>query len=930
MFSYPHVIKSKFDPRKYHAFKLPNDLPVLVIQEQGCEQAAACLSVATGQFHDTPELPGLAHLLEHMVFMGSQKYPTKNHLNNFVSKYGSEITSATENEITRYHFSIHIAPPDEESEIPTVVRDSLDHFAHMFRQPLFTSEALRGEVQVIETQFQDKIQSRYGRVDAVLREMASPGHPYGLFAHGSRESLEGNCAKHGIDLKERLVNLFNRRYSSNLMRLCFISPYDVTAVEKIIRSQFSNILNMNVKHPINTPAADPVFKQSPDGLSCYVQTGTGDPLLRIHWELHPKYSQVEPLYYICELLKHQGSGSIANVLKRYGWAEGVSVSTDEGLSYCFIWMDIRLTPIGCKKIKDIIAVVHKYIRLLKANGVQERIYNECKQIMENHFLFSFEHPSTVVREIAMKMHRFSPKQYRTGAYRFQLFNHYFINALLDDLTPGNAKNIVSGRFPTGRIYEKAEYHGSRYCIMLNTELMLTMWNGTDTDPFLRIPSHNQYIPKELTNSFLPESEETDKLSRVFQARNVTVWHFALPNYRPAISVSINFISYYAYSTAENAILQMLLTRVLRDKFKEVGHQAIQTGLKWRLNENPAGFSLVVSGFKEHMEMFVSSLLSEMVDIEIDSTLMTVCEEQVKRGLVRFQTESALKKAQRNSYDILYNPYWNPTTIGHAEQKVLSKGEETIDKLINFANELFRSQRIQVYVRGSCTKNDAKKIGRSVNQIFGAYNPVQELPNSNCMTNIPKRTDLCIRRVNTNITDRNSAIRMHFQFGKTTEFRSPQVLILFARLLQKAMFHELRIKKQLLYEMDVKHDYVYGVHGLVIAFQSPVSNPDELLRQVEEFLKKFREKLFDLFHDDNIEMYVKSVRDVIATRWEQDLIELLDNYILKGARRRALLVSQIFAQQHRFRGWQRRTPRGMTLISNAVNFKRRSNVYASEE
>lgn len=37
-------------------------------------QAACGLSVGVGSFSDPPEIPGLAHFLEHMVFMGSEKY----------------------------------------------------------------------------------------------------------------------------------------------------------------------------------------------------------------------------------------------------------------------------------------------------------------------------------------------------------------------------------------------------------------------------------------------------------------------------------------------------------------------------------------------------------------------------------------------------------------------------------------------------------------------------------------------------------------------------------------------------------------------------------------------------------------------------------------------------------------------------------------
>lgn len=47
-------------------------------------QAAAALSVNVGSFEDPFEIPGLMHFLEHMVFMGSEKYPKENAFDYYI------------------------------------------------------------------------------------------------------------------------------------------------------------------------------------------------------------------------------------------------------------------------------------------------------------------------------------------------------------------------------------------------------------------------------------------------------------------------------------------------------------------------------------------------------------------------------------------------------------------------------------------------------------------------------------------------------------------------------------------------------------------------------------------------------------------------------------------------------------------------------
>lgn len=47
-------------------------------------QAACALCVGVGSYSDPPEIQGLAHFVEHMVFMGSEKYPKENEFDSFI------------------------------------------------------------------------------------------------------------------------------------------------------------------------------------------------------------------------------------------------------------------------------------------------------------------------------------------------------------------------------------------------------------------------------------------------------------------------------------------------------------------------------------------------------------------------------------------------------------------------------------------------------------------------------------------------------------------------------------------------------------------------------------------------------------------------------------------------------------------------------
>lgn len=53
--------------------RLPNDLEVLLVHDEETDKASAAMDVNVGNFSDPEELPGLAHCVEHMLFMGTKK-----------------------------------------------------------------------------------------------------------------------------------------------------------------------------------------------------------------------------------------------------------------------------------------------------------------------------------------------------------------------------------------------------------------------------------------------------------------------------------------------------------------------------------------------------------------------------------------------------------------------------------------------------------------------------------------------------------------------------------------------------------------------------------------------------------------------------------------------------------------------------------------
>ncbi len=85
---FDQVLKPETDDRLYRHIRLPNGLDALLISDPSTEKASAALDVNVGHFCDHKDVSGLAHFLEHLLFMGTEKYPIENEYSEFLSAHG--------------------------------------------------------------------------------------------------------------------------------------------------------------------------------------------------------------------------------------------------------------------------------------------------------------------------------------------------------------------------------------------------------------------------------------------------------------------------------------------------------------------------------------------------------------------------------------------------------------------------------------------------------------------------------------------------------------------------------------------------------------------------------------------------------------------------------------------------------------------------
>ena len=173
------ILQSPNDPRQYRHLVLANGLTVLLVQQADSEKSAAALTVNVGHFDDPIEREGLAHFLEHMLFLGSAAYPQAGELQQFISEHGGSHNAWTGTEHSQFYFDLE----------QQYFADGLSRFAAMFTAPLFSSDYVEKERQAIEAEFSLKLKDDSRRIYQVHKESINPAHPFAKFSVGNAQTL---------------------------------------------------------------------------------------------------------------------------------------------------------------------------------------------------------------------------------------------------------------------------------------------------------------------------------------------------------------------------------------------------------------------------------------------------------------------------------------------------------------------------------------------------------------------------------------------------------------------------------------------------------------------------------------------------------------------------------------------------------------------
>ena len=807
------VNKSPNDNRDYRTFEMDNGMKVLLIHDEDTDMAAAALDVHIGQFHDPMDRQGLTHFLEHMLFMGTEKYPDVDAYRKFITDHGGRSNAGTGAEHTTYHFSI-----DQEYLEP-----ALDRFAQFFIAPKLDPEYVERERHAVHSEYSMKLKDEFRRNREVLRATSNPEHPYRKFSVGNLDTLEDT---EDNPLWDDLKAHYDSEYTASRMAVGVIGRESLDTLEQWVRDRFGTVAS-NGKGP--TPATVPILTDEQKGVKVLITPLEDSRTLQLHFPAPPRAEHFDkhPVGSFTGLLGHEGEGSLFALLKSKGWIETLSAGGGGAEDHTMIQVTITLTPDGLDHVNDIVDHVFQTVRLIEKEGLEAWRFEEDQRIAELNFRFADETSPVSAARSARNLQTYPAEHVLDWWATYGDWDEELTRSFLATVKPENMRMVIIA--PGFASTETEPLYDVPYDVVELDPDWIETWNTSEIDPALKLPPRNPFIAEDV--ALLPTEQDTGKPSKIVDADGLAVWHHADVSYGvPEAFIKAELLAPAPSEDMRSQVKNVVLSALIDDSFEEFAYMPRLAGLRFDVGASNRGFNLRVSGYADKQQEVLERLTDRVANFAVDAERFELEQERIVRQWRNTVTARPMNQASWELNEIL-----DPLDYDYLDGADLIE-DLSAEEMQDWASFFLDGATAQVLVHGNTSADDAKAIGEHVAEVFvgddQAERPTVEI------RKLPQTGEL-FRDVE---IDHDDSVFLAQYQGRDTSFDEHARYMMLGQVLKTPFFTELRTKQQLGYSVHAYFTRSDLVPGLRFAIQSSSAGPVELQKRVDTFVDDYLETL----------------------------------------------------------------------------------------
>lgn len=833
------ILNPALEGRRVEKLLLDNGLQAILISDPGADQSAAGLAVEAGAWEDPKEYPGMAHFLEHMLFMGTAAYPKEFEYMQFITDHGGKVNAFTASDRTVYMFSINNDAYEE----------ALDRFSHFFIDPLLSPDCINRELHAVDQEHAKNIEHDGWRQYMILKESGNPNHPNSAFSTGNAQTLSGIP-------QSALRNWYQTHYSADYMHLVMVSPLSIEEMRALAVQDFSKVPDFTV-----TSKQIPTLMTSAGqrGHMIFIKPVKDIKQLSLNWEISAPFAEDmdrKAPFLVAYALGQEGENSLTEILKKEKIAENVRVSCDRfSKQSLFFSIDILLTDYGLTQVDTAIVRIFEAIARLKKEGFPAYLFDEIQTMARLNYQYqSRDDAFHMIMEASSELPYENLSTYPEKIKIPSKYDPAFIQSFIHSLKAENCVYFVlADPFKTGIPMDKKEkWMNAEYTIKQIPNSRLTAWDQVAPIPQIQLPPENAYIPEQLALISAPAGTNTqDNPLLLASDEGCSIYYAQDTRYKvPEIAFEFSFKSPLFDSSAKAQVLADLYLRALTEKLSSQLSLASNAGLNTRFFTDDFDLRITLSGYSDKAPLLIDQIFAALKNVAPTQEEFEIYRTSMASEYDNASKELPVRQAMQQLDSILFD---KPTEIDKLSQiKTLSFEEFT-----EFSKSLLQTAYTEGFLYGNIGKQEAVELWNNLHAHLDAKPFL--------LQNHPKKRVLVLSEKYgpykvVQSTDRQGcgALLLLEEGGFTFERKAIQQILGYA--LQDAFFDTLRTKQQTAYIAKAWNTEEERQLLQFFAVQSSTHNPADLLARFELFLESFDKNLANHIPEGRFE----SIRSTLIT------------------------------------------------------------------
>jgi insulysin len=360
------------DKRRLSGMILSNGIKIVFVSDNTIKLSSCTVTVGAGSFQDNYE--GSAHFLEHLLFMGSTKYPDYNEYHSYIQTCGGEENAFTADDITCYYIGIESA----------FLEKGIDMLSWFFRDPILDKKYIKSEMNIIDAEHNKNILSDMWITHDMFKKFILT-NKFNKFSTGNNESLKNIT-------RDDILNYYNKYYCTDNICVCIVDNIPLAAMTKKYLHYFNDIPNRLTDTTNKKGNAETINKKGEnvnfvsEQLMIYSSVSKYN-ILNIYIPLpyiKKNHDDYIILKFIIYLIATEYETSLSYYLKESSFIKSLQASYDYYYDdIVMLSLYIKLYDESKHNIDTIITMLISYINELKKldSKMIEKLYNNYRKIL---------------------------------------------------------------------------------------------------------------------------------------------------------------------------------------------------------------------------------------------------------------------------------------------------------------------------------------------------------------------------------------------------------------------------------------------------------------------------------------------------------------------------------------------------------------------